>query len=147
MDIWGHRELFKAAVKNYRESAGVKLADVAECIGLKEQTLKDYLYRKDVKPSLEVLQKAASTFGCSVTEFIDDPGAVPAGMDPDKWAEASDRDRVLASAMLEDLKTIPEEEKEAYYQLWKQGVMIGRSRMMAEAKTKKASEGKGGKKP
>jgi transcriptional regulator with XRE-family HTH domain len=143
MDIWSHREAFRAAVKSHRVKAGVKLADIAESIGLKEQTLKDYLYRKDVKPSLEVLQKAAVNFGCSITEFIDDPGAsAPPGIDPDQWSEASERTRVLASAMFQDLRAIPEEEQQIYYELWKKGQEIGRARLAAEA-----AEKKGNKKP
>lgn len=148
MDIWSHRENFKDAVKRYRSSAGVKLADVADSIGLKEQTLKDYLYRKDVKPSLEVLQKAASTFGCSVTEFIDDPGAsVPPGINPAEWAETSERTRVLASAMFQDLRALPEDEQQIYYELWKKGQEIGRARLAAEAKEKLQAESENTKKP
>lgn len=110
---------------------------MAECLGVKESHLHGLLYDKRVRPSLDVVQKAAEVFEVSITELIDDPGGAPPGMDPDKWAEASNRDRVLASAMLEDLMTIPEEEKDAYYKLWKQGVLIGRARMAAEEKLKK----------
>jgi len=66
------------------------------------------------------------------------------GIEGEKWADASERDRVLANAMLEDLMTIPEAEKEAYWELYKQGVFKGLARMKAE---QEAKEGKGGKKP
>ena len=149
MDIWSHRDQFKVAVKQHRETAGLKIAQVAESIGIKEQTLKDYLYRKDVKPSLEVLQKAATVFRCSVTEFLDDPGAVPAEVDPNEWSETTERDRVLATAMLADLRSIPEAEKDIYYQLWKQGIAIGRARRASEETEEKAKakESRSGKKP
>ena len=147
MDIWPQRERFKTLVNAYRRKHGIDRATMADRLGIKESHLHGLLYDKRVRPSLDVVQKAAEVFEVSITELIDDPGGAPPGMDPDKWAEASDRDRVLASAMLEDLMVIPEEEKDAYYQLWKQGVMIGRARMAAEEKAKKSSEGKGGKKP
>nr|WP_320131975.1 hypothetical protein [uncultured Holophaga sp.] len=75
-----------------------------------------------------------------MTEFVDDPGISPDGMPTGAWSEASERDRVLATAMLEDLKSIPEDQKDLYYQLWKQGVAIGLARQAAE-------KGQGGKKP
>jgi len=137
MEIWPQREKFKSLVNAYRKKHGIDRATMAECLGVKESHLHGLLYDKRVRPSLDVVQKAAEVFEVSITELIDDPGGAPPGMDPDKWAEASNRDRVLASAMLEDLMTIPEEEKDAYYKLWKQGVLIGRARMAAEEKLKK----------
>ncbi len=147
MDTWEHRGQFKAAVKRHREAKGIKLSEVAHSIGIKEQTLKDYLYRKDVKPSLEVLQNAASVFGCSVVEFLSDPGAPPPGITPEAWAEASDRSRVLSSMIFADLTKLPEEEQETYYQLWRQAMYIGRTRMEEEAKAKAKKPGEEGKKP
>ena len=147
MNIWPQRERFKTLVNAYRRKQGIDRATMAERLGIKESHLHGLLYDKRVRPSIDVVQTAAEVFEVSITELLDDPGGAPPGMDPDKWAEASNQDRVLASAMLEDLMTIPEEEKDAYYKLWKQGVMIGRARMATGDKLKKSSEGKDGKKP
>ena len=143
---WVQVDAFRDHLKKYQEATGKTQALVAVDLGTTYGTLRFWLSGTR-PPKVENLQKAAFLFGCSVTEFLEDPGNVPAGLDPNNWAEASERTRVLASAMFEDLKSMPEDEQEAYYQLWKQGVMIGRTRMAAEDKAKKSSGSKGGKKP
>jgi transcriptional regulator with XRE-family HTH domain len=146
MSKWTYCDRFKEYCKAYQIRTDKTQEGVALDLEVTLPTLRNFLYGSK-KPSTSVLQRASALFGCRVTEFLDDPGAPPPGIAPDVWAEVSERDRVLGSAMLEDLRSIPEEEKDAYYQLWKQGVMIGRARMMAEEKAKKSSEGKGEKKP
>lgn len=115
MDIWAQRDRFKDAVKEYREANAKVLRDVAELLGIKEQTLKDYLYRDNVKPSLEVLQCAASVFGISVLEFLDSP-------EPGELKTApplDERARFMRRVMGSDLASLPETEREAAFQAWK----------------------------
>lgn len=101
MEIWPQRSAFRAKVTEYRTTQKITLAKVAELVGLEESTLKDYLYKRHIKPSLEVLQKAAALFGCSVTEFLDDPGAEIAGQDLSGLSESK---RFAARVMMEDMK-------------------------------------------
>ena len=74
MDTWTHRSQFKKLASAYRKTKGITLDQFAVELGLKRDTLNGYLYGKVGKPSLEVLQLAASLFGCSILEFVDDPG-------------------------------------------------------------------------
>jgi len=104
MDIWEQRKRFKEAVAAFRKASGKRLQEVAELLGLKESTLKDYLYREDVRPSLQVLQQAAALFGCSVTEFIDDPGAQIAGLDPGDLGQLSAAKRAVMNMVFQRLK-------------------------------------------
>jgi len=52
-------------------------------------------------PPEEVKRKAAEIFGCSIFEFVDDPGGQAAGQD---LTGLSDKRRFLARLMLEDLR-------------------------------------------
>lgn len=136
MDIWPQRERFKTLVNAYRREHDLARSAMAERLDVKESHLHGLLYDKRVRPSLEVVQRAAEIFEVSITELVDDPGAAPPGIDTEKWAEASERTRVLASAMFQDLLALPDEEQQLYYELWKKGQEIGRQRLAAEAAQK-----------
>lgn len=124
MDIWPQRERFKDAVKTYRLANGLRLKDVAGQIGLEESTLKDYLYRKDVRPSLDVLQKSAATFGITIMEFLDEP--VPGDMST--VPALGERARFMKRVMGSDLGAMSETEREAAFQAWKAIVEAFRAR-------------------
>lgn len=113
--MWPHRERFRELVKTYRLAQGITLAQTAKRLGLEESTLKDYLYRQTVKPSIAVLQKAAAIFGCSVLELVDDPGAHPIGALPN----TSEFDRFMLRAMGSDLEALTDEQKVAAFEAWK----------------------------
>lgn len=112
MDIWAHRTAFIEAVKAHRKVSGLKLGEIAPLIGLKESTLKDYLYRNDAKPSLEVLQAASTLFGCSLLEFVDDPGGQPpGGVADDVFRYGTEEDRVFLRAMGSNIQGLTPEQK------------------------------------
>jgi len=64
--------------------------------------LKDYLYRNDLRPSLEVLQKASKLFRVSITQFIDDPGALIGGQD---LSDHSEETRFFAKMIVKGVAT------------------------------------------
>lgn len=103
-------------------------------MGIAAESLKQYYSGKHV-PGRDLLLRMASVLGCSIADLVDDPGGAPAGIDPAKWAELTEKKRVLMSAMLEDLLAIPEGEEDAYFALWKQGQAIGRVRRAQDSKT------------
>jgi len=76
-----------------------------------------YLYRKSGKPSIEKLQRAASLFGCSVTEFVDDPGAEIEGLVPGQGL--SETKRLVAKLILKELMPddVSDEQALAYLQV------------------------------
>jgi transcriptional regulator with XRE-family HTH domain len=81
MDTWPKRAAFSAHIKAYQEKTGKTQAEVAADLGMALASLRQLLYQKARQASLETCQKAATLFGCSVTEFIDDPGSKPGGVD------------------------------------------------------------------
>lgn len=129
MDIWPQRSQFRAYVKQYRQANRCKLEDVAAGIGLKDSSLKDYLYRKDVKPSIEVLQNASRLFGCSLTEFVDDPaGALSGVATSEEMAKLTEAKRLVAKMLFHDLSgdALSDEQAMAYYRAWEGMISAGR---------------------
>jgi len=80
-DRWPQRETFRAALEGYLSEHDKTQAEVCDLLGIKLTYLRNTLYRSDKRLSVDILSKAAAIFGCSVTEFIDDPGSAPGGID------------------------------------------------------------------
>jgi len=82
----------------------IKLPVVAELFNLGEHTLKQFLqYKSRGRPHLDTLTHIAGVLGCSVSEFVDDPGEPPPGMQKKQWAKLSEQERVFASTMYADI--------------------------------------------
>ena len=120
---WPQQEIFVARVKHYCEKNGlttprgaIKLDIVADLFNLSEITLKQFMqYKSRSRPHYDTLAFIAGVIGCSVTEFLDDPGDPPLGIPLDRWTELSERERALASEMLADMTatdlSLPEKEE------------------------------------
>ncbi|MDR2697139.1 MAG: helix-turn-helix domain-containing protein [Holophagales bacterium] len=121
-DTWPQRENFKRALEKYQAKTGKKQAEVAEDLNMSLHGLRQILYQKGRRCSFETAQRASALFGVSVTEFMDDPGAPPYGMDQEKWAAIRERDRVIASAMFSDITAdqLTEAEKDELYRAYKE---------------------------
>jgi transcriptional regulator with XRE-family HTH domain len=115
MDVWPHRDAFQARVREYQARTGVTQDGVAEVLGTTTGTLRGWLYNRKRRPSFDTLQAAAALFGCSVTEFVDDPGAPPEGAPVD----ATEFDRFMLRAMGSDLEALTDEQKVAAFEAWK----------------------------
>ena len=138
---WNRVDSFKKQVKEYQQRTGKTQAEVAKNLDTTYGTLRFWL--SGVRPpKKENLQLAAALFGCSITEFIDDPGNPLPGIDPLAWASVSEQDRVLTAAFLAGLRDLPDEEKHIYAELLEHGLKIGRARMLAEEKAKADGESK-----
>ncbi len=103
-------------------------------LNIKESHLHGLLYDKRVRPSLEVVQRAAEVFEVSITELVDDPGQAPPGVESNQWINISERDRVIASAMFSDItaKDLSEQEKDELYLAWRE--TVDRVRRLREKK-------------
>jgi transcriptional regulator with XRE-family HTH domain len=126
MDIWPQRENFRARLKAYQEKTGKSQMEAAADLQVARSSLRFWLYQLKRKPSFEVLRRAAKLFGCSVTEFVDDPAGaakVP-GVSQDAWAALPERDKVIASAMFADItaEDLTEEDKDMLFGAWKEEV-------------------------
>ena len=133
--LWSQYQKFRQFAKDYQAKSGEGQRTISEKLGINLFTYRNYLYGSK-KPGIKTLKAAAKLFGCSITEFIDDPGAPPPGIDRNSWAVVSERDRVLSAAILEDIRSVTNEEKDAYYDLWKQGVFKALAKMKVEEASK-----------
>lgn len=134
MNIWPQRERFKSLVLAYRHEHQIDRATMASMLNIKESHLHGLLYDKRVRPSLEVVQRAAEVFEVSITELVDDPGQAPPGVESNQWINISERDRVIASAMFSDItaKDLSEQEKDELYLAWRE--TVDRVRRLREKK-------------
>jgi transcriptional regulator with XRE-family HTH domain len=88
MNRWTQQPAFRKESDRYKAAHKLTTKKVAELLHTTLGTLNAYLYRKTAKPSLEFLQNAALVFGCSVSIFIDDPGADrPTSVDLSPYSE------------------------------------------------------------
>jgi transcriptional regulator with XRE-family HTH domain len=153
---WSQQEVFCSRIKEYAEHEGLVSARgalnfpaLAARFDLGPTTIKQFVQnKKRPRPHFDTLNNIAGVINkvvpCKVMESWDDVNTPLPGVTPERWAEASERDRVLSSALLEDLMSIPEAEKEAYLKLYDEGVFKGLARLKVE---QEAKEGAGGKKP
>jgi transcriptional regulator with XRE-family HTH domain len=125
MDVWPQRDRFKEMVKAHQRATGQSQEQVADAMGVARSSLRFWMYQRKRRPSFEVLKAAAAALGCSVMEFVDDPGGakVP-GVEQDAWAGATERDRVIAHAMFSDITSddLSEEDKDLLYAAWREEV-------------------------
>jgi transcriptional regulator with XRE-family HTH domain len=98
--MWIQLESFKSRLKEYQARTGKTQVQVAEDLGTSYGTLRFWL--AGVRPpSLSTLQNAANIFGCSVSEFIDDPAKNIAGQN---LSDSSEKKRFLAGLIVKDLR-------------------------------------------
>jgi transcriptional regulator with XRE-family HTH domain len=125
MDMWPQRDRFKEIVRGYQKATGLSQEEVADAMGVARSSLRFWMYQRRRRPSFDVLKSAAAVLGCSVMEFVDDPGQarVP-GVERDAWAGSSERDRVIAQAMFSDITSedLTEEDKDMLYAAWREEV-------------------------
>jgi transcriptional regulator with XRE-family HTH domain len=122
---WPQQEVFCQKVKQFCERNGltttrgaIKLDIASDLFNLSEITLKQFLqYKSRSRPHYDTLSFIAGVIGCSVTEFMDDPGDPPPGTGQEKWSEMTERERVIASTMITDIvsKDMSASEKEELF--------------------------------
>ena len=106
---WPQQERFCERVKQYCRAndlmtprGAIDLTVVADIFNLCEHTLKQFLqYKSRSRPHLDTLTHIAGVIGCSVSEFVDDPGDAPPGIQ--RWAELSEQERAYVSRMYADI--------------------------------------------
>jgi len=121
---WPQQEAFCQRVREFCERNGyitskgaIKLDVVADLFNLREVTLKHFLqYKARGRPHYDTLSLIAGIIGCSVTEFMDNPGDAPSGMQ-ERWAAMTERERMFASTVIADFSSaeLTEAEKEALF--------------------------------
>lgn len=114
MERWPQRKLFRDQVNAFRKANGLSRPEVAQRLGIDDGSLHSLMYDKSRGYSLDLLKRAAALFGCSLHEWIDDPGGAPPEM-----AEASELDRFMARTMGSDISKMTPEQKMAAFEAWK----------------------------
>jgi transcriptional regulator with XRE-family HTH domain len=108
---WPQQDAFRERVREYCEKNGymtergaIQIGVVADLFGLAEITLKQFLqYRLRSRPHYDTLAYIAGVVGCSVTEFMDDPGGPPPVMPIARWTDMSQEERAIASELLAEV--------------------------------------------
>lgn len=127
MDVWPQRMRFKVLLALYQTKNKKTQQKVADELGISLGHLRNIMYRDDRRPSLDVLKKACVLFGVSVTDFIDDPNALPAGQD---MSDQSDQARFLATVMVQDLMAsdLTDEDRQELWEDFQRGLARIRKR-------------------
>ena len=111
---WPQLDKFKARLSEYQRASGKTQAQVAAELDTTYGTLRFWLSGTR-PPSLPTLQRASALFGCTVTEFLDDPGAPPDGATED----SSEVDRFMLRIIGTDLSKLTDREKQAAFEAWR----------------------------
>ncbi len=111
--MWTQLESFRKRLKEYQAKTGKTQAQVSVDLGTSYGTLRFWLSGTR-PPGLSTLQNAANLFGCSVTEFIDDPAGIIAGQD---LSDRSEQTRFLAGLIVKDLalEDLTDEDRDHLY--------------------------------
>lgn len=96
---WPHVDAFKRRLAEYQARTDKTQAEVASELETTYGTLMFWLSGSR-PPKRENMQRAAALFGCSVTEFMDDPGATVAGR---STADLSEARRFVSGQMFKDI--------------------------------------------
>ncbi|MCL1893948.1 MAG: hypothetical protein FWG02_06925 [Holophagaceae bacterium] len=123
-DFWNHRELFREWVAEAKTKLGTtNSAVVSEYLGLAPTTLYKYLSKNAThKPSTDVLKRLGDFLGRDYRLLMDVPDRCPDGLEEDKWAEATERDKLIARAMFADITAdqLTESEKDEIFRAYKE---------------------------
>lgn len=109
-----------------QERTGKKHVEIAQDFGTSLATFRGWLYNKTKRPSLDTLQRAASLFGVSVTEFIDDPGQEIGGKTA---SDLTEKRRFIAGLMFDGITANELTDEDAQY-LW-EDFCANRARLVA----------------
>ena len=125
-DPWKQRARFVELLDS-KIGEGATLEEIASALLLKTTRSLEFSYRFDRSriPKRNTMEAAAKYFGVPLSEIYSDDEFIPSN-------ESSEKAKVLASAMYQDLKELPEDQQEILYQLWKQAQAIGKARIAAE---------------
>ena len=104
MDTWPERLAFKSHVAKYARATEKTQKLIADDLGLELSSLRNLLHRSDRKPGIDTLTRASALFGCSITEFIDDPGGTIPGIDQPDLARLSQAKKAVMNMMFQNLR-------------------------------------------
>ena len=103
MDIWPLRKTFKKNISLYQKKTGKTQEQVALELGITVVHLRNCLYRKDKRMGIDVLGRAATLFGCDITEFVDNPNAELPGIDPGEMSHMTPAKRLILRSVAQKL--------------------------------------------
>ena len=115
-DRWPQRAEFRRQLTAWRKREGLTLKQAAERLGSKYATVRQYISpaRKDTKPSIDFLTRAAELFGVSILLFIDDPAKIH-GSENQKSAIVE----FMTGVISDDLDGMTDLQKQAAFDAWR----------------------------
>jgi len=129
-DFWGQREAFREWVAEARTKLDAPSnAAVSKYLGIAPTSLYKYLSPNEThKPGADVLKKLGDLIGRDYRLLLDSPAAQPAWLGDEQWQGATERDRMIASAMFADIRAedLTEQDKEELYAAWKEALARAR---------------------
>lgn len=130
MDVWPQRTLFRKRLKEYLDAHGWTQDRAAAALGVELIHLRNCLYRKEKRLGIEPLQRAAALFGCSITEFIDDPAATVEGIPKEGLTRLSEAKRAVMFMMFQNLQheDVSDEQALQYLKIIEAAVAAGKIR-------------------
>lgn len=141
-DRWPQRIRFRELVDAWiaKNCAGLKATQAREMLSKElgmssKDVLKQHYSGKNV-PGKESIKRMCVVLGCRLVDLMGDDSSNDLAIPQEEWSESSEKARVIASAMFQDLKALPEDKQEILYQLWKQAHAIGKASLEAEGKPK-----------
>ena len=115
---WPQVGIFKIRLKEYQGRTGRTQVQVADDLGTTYGTLRFWLSGTR-PPNRENLHRAATVFGCSITDFIDDPGADVPGYGEGEGKDLSVEEKADLRAMGTDLSRLSPEQRPIVIRTWR----------------------------
>ena len=117
-DIFPNRAKLQAHILAYRERFLISANDMAVKLERSPSGLKSILYDKTRPVGLDFIQNWSRLSGHSILEYIDDPGSPVAGVDPVKFREATEQERVILRTIAEDLAFMTPQARRSALEAW-----------------------------
>jgi hypothetical protein len=123
-DFWMQRDIFREWVAEAKAKLGAASnAAVAECLGIVPASLYKYLSNSSThKPGPDVLKKLGDLIGRDYRLLLSVPEQPPEWLEAGEWSDATERDKLIARAMYQDLTAdqLTEAEKDEIYRAYKE---------------------------
>ena len=117
-DVFPTRPKLQAHVLAFREHFQITPIDLALKLKRSPSGLKSILYDKTRPVGLDFIQNWSKLSGHSILEYIDDPASPIPGVDPVKFRESSEQERVMLRTMAEDLSIMSPQARRSALEAW-----------------------------
>ena len=127
---WLGRVIFLRKMKEYQRRSRMTQEAVATDLGVSLSHLRNVLYRPESQFSLEVLTRAATLFGCSLSALVDGSGSEPEAPLHARLETAEEAEkRVILQQITRDLNELSRLERRAAFDAWSSWIQTLKTQM------------------